>query len=724
MACLRRKTTVFALLAALLWQSGPAMAQATLPPLDIPGNVPPAGQALPPEEWGELPPLPPLEEEHDEEKHTVWTCSMHPNIQLPEFGQCPICFMDLIEVEVGGGSALTSLRQVELSDEARKLAMVETVPVTRDGAAIDIRMVGKIDYDETRVGSITAWINGRIDTLHVAYTGSRVRAGQPMAEIYSPELLAAQAELIEAAAAMRKLNGSANDLLRRTISRTEQAARKKLRLLGLTDSQIEEVSTRGTPSDHVTLTAPISGVVIRKEVTEGMYVKTGAPIYTIADLSRLWVILEAYESDLHAIGLGQPVEFTAQAFPGRRFTGTISYIDPVVNDRTRTVRVRLDIDNPDLLLKPGMFVRALTRSMARTGLEEEPLLIPATAPLMTGKRAIVYVEVPDREGTYEGREIVLGPRRGDFYEVVSGLAEGEQVVTRGNFKIDSAVQIQGRPSMMSPYLAREPFDPDTLQPLFVSKLKLMNEVFLRYSRAVHDDDQKGRLHHLDTFEKILTSIQSDFFDKEVKLDWQELAMTLTADLVLLRQAADREELLRAFAETASHFYQVRTRFQLPPPVLEREGSDELRRALGSLLGRYLTLQRHLADDAEEKSLEVIPSLLEEMKNYTGQLAESGSDKASSIQAELTDAAAQLAKSTNIAELRTGFYPLSRGMVSSVAAFGVPAGSPVYEHYCPMAFNDTGANWLDTSETISNPYFGDEMLRCGEVLSQLTLEEQE
>jgi len=244
--------------------------------------------------------------------------------------------------------------------------------------------------------------------------------------------------------------------------------------------------------------APIGGIVINKHVTEGTYVQTGTKIYTIADLSQLWVQLDAYESDMMWIRYGQEVEFTTQAYPGEVFKGRISFISPTVDPKTRTIKVRLNVSNPKEKLKPEMFVRAIVRSNIASGAKvmasdmtgkwicpmhpsviknrpgkcdicgmdlvtteslgyvkaesnETPLVIPASAPLITGKRAVVYVQVPNREKpTYQGREIVLGPRAGDYYIVKSGLAEGELIVTNGNFKIDSALQIQARPSMMNP----------------------------------------------------------------------------------------------------------------------------------------------------------------------------------------------------------------------------------------------------------------------------------
>jgi Cu(I)/Ag(I) efflux system membrane fusion protein len=319
-----------------------------------------------------------------------------------------------------------------------------------------------------------------------------------MVYLYSPQLLSAQAELLQAVKAVQKTSG-ATELMRQSSIATLEAAREKLRLLGLLKEQIEEIERTGTPTDHLTIYAPIGGIVIAKHANAGDYVDTGTKIYTIADLSEVWVKLDAYESDMMWIRYGQKVEFTTEAYPGEVFEGTISFIDPVLDSMTRTVKVRVNVANPDGRLKPEMFVRAVVRSkVAGAGMvmnedmagkwicpmhpsvvrnepgkcdicgmdlvtteslgyvtakqaDQPPLVIPASAPLITGKRAVVYVRLTNREKpTFEGREIVLGPRAGDYYLVKEGLAERELVVTNGNFKIDSALQIQAKPSMMNP----------------------------------------------------------------------------------------------------------------------------------------------------------------------------------------------------------------------------------------------------------------------------------
>ena len=426
---------------------------------------------------------------------TVWTCSMHPQIRQPKAGKCPICFMDLIPVATEDG--VVGQRQITFSGEALKLMEVQTTLVERKFVEAEIRMVGKVDYDETRVKYITAWVPGRIDRLYVDFTGITVSKGDHMVDLYSPELISAQAELLQALKAVGSIKDNTSELMKRTTLATLEAAREKLRLLGLARAQIDKIESSGAPVTHITIYSPMGGIVIHKNATEGMYVDTGAPIYTLADLSHLWVKLDAYESDLSWIRYGQEVEFTTEAYPGEIFKGRISFIDPVLNARTRTVKLRVNVDNTEGKLKPQMFARAIVRSRVAQGgrvmapemagkwicpmhpavvktqagscdicgmdlltteslgyvvdtPKEAPLVIPASAPLITGTRAVVYVQLPDKEKpTFEGREVTLGPRAGDHYLVKEGLAEGELVVTKGNFKIDSALQIQAKPSMMS-----------------------------------------------------------------------------------------------------------------------------------------------------------------------------------------------------------------------------------------------------------------------------------
>ncbi|MBN1816272.1 MAG: efflux RND transporter periplasmic adaptor subunit [Sedimentisphaerales bacterium] len=426
---------------------------------------------------------------------TIWTCSMHPQIRRNQPGKCPLCHMDLIPLS----QMASASTQIELSEDAVKLMDIQTSPVERKFVTAEVRMVGKLEFDETRIKAITTYVPGRIDRLFVDYTGITVRQGDHMVELYSPELISAQAELLQALNRVRDLPQDSAGIVQNSAQTNLTASREKLGLLGLTEQQIERIEQSGKVLDRLTIFAPRGGIVIEKNATEGMYVQTGTRIYTIADLSQLWVKLDAYESDMMWLRYGQEVEFTTESYPGELFKGTISFIDPVLNDRTRTIKVRVNVPNPDERLKPNMFVRAVVRSqiasagkvmdprlegkwicpmhpeivkdlpgtcdickmdlvaaesmgyVSAKGPMEPPLVIPASAPLITGKRAVVYMPEPNsKTPTYLLREIVLGPRAGDWYLVEKGLSQGDQVVTNGNFKIDSEMQIRGKISMMNP----------------------------------------------------------------------------------------------------------------------------------------------------------------------------------------------------------------------------------------------------------------------------------
>lgn len=395
-----------------------------------------------------------------------------------------------------GHSSMEHTRHITLSDTAQKLASIQVAPVERKFVAAEIRMFGKIDYDETKLAYITARVPGRLDRLYVDYTGINVKKGDHLISLYSPELITAQEELLQALKRVSTKNNDRKFVQKDSFSILE-AVREKLRLWGLTESQIKQIEKKNKPSDHITLYAPISGTVIHKNAVEGMYVNTGTQIYTIADLSLVWVKLEAYESDITWIRYGQKVEILTESYPGERFEGRISFIDPTLNAKTRTVAVRVNVENIDGRLKPGMFVKGIVYSRVSAGgkvvepdlagkwispmhpeiikdkpgkcdicgmplvqtemlgyaaaePKDAPIVIPATVPLITGKRAVVYVRIPDNTTMFEGREVVLGPRAGNYYIVLKGLHEGESVVVNGNFKIDSAMQIEAKPSMMNP----------------------------------------------------------------------------------------------------------------------------------------------------------------------------------------------------------------------------------------------------------------------------------
>jgi len=612
------------------------------------------------------------------QEETVWTCSMHPQIRLPKSGLCPICNMELIPASKGKSEDMEDMRRLTVSDNARMLMDIETVPVERKFVTATVRAVGKVEYDETRLASITAWIPGRLDRLFVDYTGVPVQKGDHLVSLYSPQLLTAQEELLQALEAVKNINDSNLSIMRETAGATVTASRDKLRLWGLTAGQIDEIEKSGKVSDHMTIYAPVGGIVVHKNALEGMYVQEGTRIYTIADLSQLWVKLDAYESDLEWLRYGQKVEFTTVAHPGKVFTGTIAFIDPILNERTRTVKVRVNVPNSQGQLKPGMFVKAVIQANVAGGgrimdadlagkwicpmhpdvikdragtcdicemplattdslgyasddpaSAEKPLVIPVSAAMVTGMRAIVYVQLPGEEKlTFEGREIVLGPRAGDYYLVRSGLQEGERVVVKGNFKLDAELQIQAKPSMMTPDSGvKAPKPPESP----VSAVQQKHEL----------ESPKTR----------------------------------------------------------------------PGPAI----SKVLQNQLAEVFKGYFSIQSALADDnavAAQGGVQQMHKALQavDMKLFSPDTHHAWMKASQNLEKILV----KTSKTEAIQALREQFYLLSQQMIAVSKDLGFVTGNAFYVMHCPMAFDNRGADWLQDRDDLANPYFGAMMLKCGSI----------
>jgi Cu(I)/Ag(I) efflux system membrane fusion protein len=398
------------------------------------------------------PPTTDVETHAHEAQDTIWTCAMHPQIRQTEPGPCPICGMDLVPIDSGRGMDDGDTRRVALTERAKILARIRTAETTRLGSGrVERRLLGRVDYDETSLRTVTAWIGGRIDRLHVSTTGERVKRGQVIATLYSPEVYTAHQDLIQARQQFERLQKTATPSASRAAEAALDASRDRLRLLGVPDGELRAMERADKPSERARIRTPFGGTVIERLATQGNYVQTGSGLYRVADLSTLWVQLDAYESDLRLLKTGQQVLIRVGALPGESFTGRVTFVDPVVDPNTRTARIRIEVKNQDRRLRPGMFVEANVQSEAASEPEKEaPLVIPATAPLFTGRRSVVYVEVSDAEQpTYEARVVTLGSRMGDLYPVLAGLSEGERVVVHGAFAIDADLQIQGGDSMMS-----------------------------------------------------------------------------------------------------------------------------------------------------------------------------------------------------------------------------------------------------------------------------------
>ena len=372
----------------------------------------------------------------------IWTCAMHPQIRMEQQGRCPICGMELVSL-IQSTTFQMDPAAILMTKEAVQLANVQTSVVSRQNLSKEVRLYGKVKADERLLQNQVAFVAGRVEKLLVNFTGEPVKKGQPIALIYSPELVTAQQELLEAAKSR---------LMQPEIY---EASKEKLRQWKLIDSQIAAIENSGNIRTTIEISSTTSGIVTARRVNNGDYVSQGSVLYEVSDLSSVWVLFDAYESDLPFLKAGDKIEFTIQALPGTTLAGNIRFIDPVIDPVNRVAKVRVEISNPGGKLKPEMFATGLVR--ARLDEYRDKLVIPRSSVLWTGKRSIVYVKQPGiDELVFKMREIELGPLLGNSYVVAGGLSEGEVVVTQGTFSVDAATQLEGKPSMMNQEENRTP----------------------------------------------------------------------------------------------------------------------------------------------------------------------------------------------------------------------------------------------------------------------------
>jgi multidrug efflux pump subunit AcrA (membrane-fusion protein) len=414
---------------------------------------------------------------------TLYTCSMHPQVVQDHPGDCPICGMKLVPVRkqpAPSAKNVSTERKIkyykstmllgEISQTPRKDSMgMDMIPVyegedqsktiTVDPTTVQkmgvrsavvtkgplrriIRTVGSIDYNETALADVTTKFRGWIENLYVDSTGKQVHKGEPLFDIYSPDLYSAQNEYVLA------LNqGGASGL--------KASARQKLKLFDISEDQIAQLEKNRQPQRALRVDAPIDGIVVEKMAVRGQMVEAGMKLYRLADLSIVWVQSQIYEQDLALLKLGQEAEVSLSYLPDRKFSGRVTYIYPTVDEKTRTARVRMEFHNPGLFLKPGMFATVELRAE----LKPAALLVPDSAVLRSGEKNTVFVAGDG--GHFEPREVRLGPRAdNNSYEVLSGLTKGERVVTSGQFMLDSESQLrEAIQKMLNPNATPAPSEP-------------------------------------------------------------------------------------------------------------------------------------------------------------------------------------------------------------------------------------------------------------------------
>lgn len=586
----------------------------------------------------------------------VFTCPMHPQIRQPSPGRCPICGMALVLASSSGDSDLNDL-SIRIEPAQRRLANIETVDVKSEVVSAKIETVGSIAIDESRMATISAYIDGRLERLFADYTGVEVAKGDHLAVIYSPQLYSAQVEYIESRKS--QLNSSSTlEAVRQAQQKLVENSRQRLTELGLQKEQITELETSGKPQSRLTIYSPIGGTVVEKLAVEGKYVKAGEPIYRIAELSTVWLMLELFPEGAARVRFGQKVVASLQSLPGKTFEGRIAFIDPTVNAMKRSVGVRVEFSNDDGNLRPGDYADAtiyvplgatgetydadlagkwispmhpqIIRDSAgecpicgmdlvptsgygfsKTPIEQpKSITVPRSALLMAGKSSVVYIE--EEPGRFELKPVTVGPILRDRVVILDGLKEGQKVATSGNFLIDSQMQLAGKPSVIDP------------------------------SRAIAAKKNRNK-----------------------PLEFSEIDVA----------------------------------------AVEGEAGKKLE----SMYDAYFRIQKTLANDQKPSEADAVS-----LHALSQQLSK---DEALSevARAELTVVAekSEHLHHLDLAKARLeAFRPVSHAIVKLAAMIRGQQASQEFHHmYCPMVTGGAG-DWLQSDDELINPYKGSEMLNCG------------
>ena len=485
-----------------------------------------------------------LTEHSHVDEETIWTCSMHPQIRQNEPGACPICGMDLIPLEDDQNEGIDP-NAISMSATAMQLANVQTAVVGAMDHVKEVRLNGKIQEDERLLFSQSSHIPGRIESLKVNFTGDYVQKGQVIASVYSPELVTAQEELFQA----KKMHETQPQLF--------SAAKEKLKTWKLTNSQIEQMLQSGVTTATFDIRSDVSGSVIQKMVNVGDYIQRGQPIYEIADLSRVWVLFDVYESDMGWVKKGDKVEYTVSSLPGETFTGTISFLDPMINSATRVAKARLETTNSGLKLKPEMFVSGIVQAELKK--TTDAVVVPKSAVMWTGQRSVVYVKSVSNQGVnFKMREVTLGPSLGESFVINEGLAIGEEIAVNGTFSIDAAAQLAGKPSMMSPDVAslmsthshgEMPFFEEisdverisNINPTFKTQLTKVYDAYLKMNDAFVDSNAKNVANEAKSVIKSINSVDMALLKGDAHMIWMDQLETLNRTINAISKSNDIEK---------------------------------------------------------------------------------------------------------------------------------------------------------------------------------------
>lgn len=506
--------------------------------------------------WSIKPSTPESHEGHEHETESgaasLWTCSMHPQIKLGEAGDCPICGMDLIpasQASSGSGNPMV----FEMTPEAVALAQINTTKIGGTNGSGELFLTGKIQADERENAAITAKFPGRVEKLFVTFTGEQVKAGQRLATVYSPELLTAQRELLEAA----KSKG--------TFPQLYAAAKEKLKLWKLTESQIAQIEQSGTVREQFDILADQSGVVTQRNIAVGDYVSTGSVLFNVVNLNKVWVLLDAYESDLPLLSTGNEISFTVAGMPEENFKARISFIDPLLNANTRAASVRAEITNSGGKLKPEMFVTAKIQTAKKPS--SAGVTVPRTAVLWSGKRSVVYVKVPNTENPgFEMREVTLGNRMGDNYLIESGLQAGEEIVTNGVFAIDAAAQLSGQYSMMKRPETKSLEVPEE----FRNQITAVADAYFQVKNGLVKDNLGDAQKALSTIDQSLAKVNMALVIDQAHDKWMEILKGMKDARTKMGTTKDIEEARKHFSMLSFHVLEMTETFGVNKTVVYKD----------------------------------------------------------------------------------------------------------------------------------------------------------